>query len=201
MCWSQRRTPGVAKTPPTEWQVPKRTGKPYGMHKVPTCPLSNCFDWLSEEWSDSEVKQDHESVYEPPQPPRPTRSRRVQTPHTQGLRSVTCRDRWRQESESATLRWQLLLLGKIAGKAVTFLLDSGCTTNLLSRRLFDTLGPREQEGLEPYQGEHVTLANELCIPFYGIVELAGRVRDQAIRETFIVSQFKEDATLGMPFLM
>jgi len=26
-----------------------------------------------------------------------------------------------------------------AGKAATFLLDSGCTTNLISRQLFDTL--------------------------------------------------------------
>jgi len=38
------------------------------------------------------------------------------------------------------------LPGKLAGKAATFLLDTWCTTNLLSRRLFDTLstvGPGE----------------------------------------------------------
>jgi len=33
-----------------------------------------------------------------------------------------------------------------------------------------------------------------------VIELAGRVRDQVISETFIVSQLKEDAILGMPFL-
>lgn len=38
-------------------------------------------------------------------------------------------------------------------------------------------------------------------PFYGIVELTGRVRNQVIQETFIVSQVKEDAILGMPFLL
>jgi len=84
--------------------------------------------------------------------------------------------------------------------AVTFLLDSGCTTNLLSRRLFDTLPPKDKVGIEPFKEEHGTLADGSCIPFYGVIELTGRVRDQAIRETFIVSQLEEDAILGMPFL-
>jgi len=54
--------------------------------------------------------------------------------------------------------------------------------------------------LEPYEGEHGTLADGSCIPFYGIISLPGRVRDQAIHEAFIVSQLKEDVILGMPFL-
>jgi len=84
---------------------------------------------------------------------------------------------------------------KILGKAAIFLLDTGCTTNLLSRRLFDTLGARERPSLEPYEGVHGTLANGSCIPFYGIITLPGRVRDQVIHETFIVSQLKENAIL------
>jgi len=54
--------------------------------------------------------------------------------------------------------------------------------------------------LEPYDGEYGTLADGLCIPFYGIIELTGRVQDQAIQETFIIGQHKENAILGMPFL-
>jgi len=92
------------------------------------------------------------------------------------------------------------LSGKLAGKAVTFLLDTGCTTNLLIRGLFDTLSARDTASLEPYEGEHGTLAYESCIPFYGVRELTGRVCDQVINETFIVSQLKKDAILGMPFL-
>jgi len=92
------------------------------------------------------------------------------------------------------------LPGKLAGKAVTFLLDTGCTTNLLSRRLFDTLSARDRASLEPYDVEYGTLADGSCSPFYGVVELTGRVRDQVISETFIVSQLKENAILGMPFL-
>jgi len=72
--------------------------------------------------------------------------------------------------------------------------------NLLNRQLFDTLSARDKAGMEPYDGEHGMLADGSCIPFYGLVELAGRVRDQAIQKTFIVSQLKEDAILGMPFL-
>jgi len=44
------------------------------------------------------------------------------------------------------------------------------------------------------------LADGSCIPFYGVIELTGRVRDQVISETFTVSQLKENAILGMPFL-
>jgi len=36
-------------------------------------------------------------------------------------------------------------------------------------------------------------------PFYGIIGLAGRIRDQTIQERFIVGQLNEDAILGMPF--
>jgi len=92
------------------------------------------------------------------------------------------------------------LPGNILGKAVTFLLNTGCTTNLLSRRLFDTLGARERASLEPYEGAHGTLADGSCIPFCGVISLPGSVRDQTIHKTFIVSQPKEDAILGMPFL-
>jgi len=71
---------------------------------------------------------------------------------------------------------------------------------LLSQCLFDTLGVRERASLKLFDGAHGTLAGGSCIPFYGIITLPGRVRDQAIHETFIVSHLKEDAILGMTFL-
>jgi len=54
--------------------------------------------------------------------------------------------------------------------------------------------------VEPYTGEHGTLADGLCIPVYGVVELTGRVRDQAIKEMFVIGQLAKDAIFGMPFL-
>jgi len=92
------------------------------------------------------------------------------------------------------------LPGHIAGKPAYFLLDSGCTTNILSRQFFDTLGVTIKRRLAPYEGGHGTLADGSCIAFCGIIKLAGRVRDQNIQETFIVGQLNEDAILGMPFL-
>lgn len=92
------------------------------------------------------------------------------------------------------------LPGKLADKAATFLLDTGCTTNLLSRCLFDTLIARDRANLEPYEGEHGTFADGSCIPFYGTIELTGRVHDQVITETFIIRQLKQDAISRMPFL-
>jgi len=87
----------------------------------------------------------------------------------------------------------------IAGKPAHFLLDSGCTTNILSRQFFDTFGAAIKKRLAPYEGGHGILADGLCIPFCGIIELAERVRNQNIQETFIVRQLNEDAILGMPF--
>jgi len=72
--------------------------------------------------------------------------------------------------------------------------------NLLSRRVFNTLPLKERKELAPYTGEPGTLADESSIPFDGVIELTGRVRDQAIKEIFVISPLEEDAILGMPFL-
>jgi len=92
------------------------------------------------------------------------------------------------------------LPGKVTGRDVAFLLDSGCTTNLLSKRVFNTLPLKERKELAPYTREPGTLADGSSIPFDGIIELTGRVRDQAIQEIFVISPLEEDAILGMPFL-
>jgi len=72
------------------------------------------------------------------------------------------------------------LPGNISGKPAHFQLDSGCTTNILSRQFFDTLGVTIKKRLAPYEGDHGTLADGSCILFYGIIELTGHVRDQTI---------------------
>jgi len=60
--------------------------------------------------------------------------------------------------------------------------------------------PKERRELAPCTGKPGTLADGSRIPFYSIIELTGRARDQAIQETFVISQLEEDAILGMPFL-
>jgi len=88
----------------------------------------------------------------------------------------------------------------IFGEASTFLLNTGCTINLLCQRLFDTLGAQERASLEPCEGAHGKLVDGSYFPFYGIITLPGQVHDQVIHETFIVSHLKEDANLVMPLL-
>lgn len=92
------------------------------------------------------------------------------------------------------------MLGKLSSKSAKFLLNTGFTTSLLSRHLFDMLSTEDRANLNPCKGEHNMLVDRLCIPFYGIIELTERVLDQVINQTFIVSQLKENAILGMPFL-
>jgi len=92
------------------------------------------------------------------------------------------------------------LPGHIAGKPAHFLLDSGCTTNIFSHQFFNTPGVVIKRRPAPYEGSHGTLTDGSCIFFCGIIELAGRVRDRNIQETFIVGQLNEDAILEMPFL-
>jgi len=134
-------------------------------------------------------------------PPRQThRRRRPHKPRTGRVRPFPA-----ETEHAGGVRVQphgdsYFLPGKVSGKPVTFLLDSGCTKNLLSRHVFDALPHKERREIEPYIGEHGTLADGSCIPFYGIIVLTGRVRDQVIQETFVVSQLEEDAILGMPFL-
>jgi len=118
--------------------------------------------------------------------PKGAQSHSAETEHTGGVRVQPHGDSY-------------FLPRKVAGRPVTFLLDSGCTTNLLSCRVFDALPPKERRELASYAGEPGTLADGSRIPFYGIIELTGRVRDQAIQETFVISQLEEDAILGLPF--
>jgi len=181
------------------WQQPRRVGKWHRPAATLSMPLHNRFDglWtLESEWRP--VQTPNGETFPPP--------RQVRNRHRLPLLRPTAREvsptRVRHEARVKVQPHgnSYFFLGKIEGKAVTFLLVSGCTTNLICRQLFDTLSARVRAEMEPYNGEYGTLADRSCIPFYGIIELTGRVRDQAIRETFIVSQLKEDAILGMPFL-
>jgi len=83
------------------------------------------------------------------------------------------------------------LPGKIVGKAANFLLDTGCTADLLSRRLFDILGIQKRMGLVSYEGTYGTLSDRACIPMYAIITLPGRVYNQLIHEIFIVGHLEK----------
>ena len=155
----------------TGWQAPRRSRRPQGLPDPPAWPLQNRFAGLPEETVEG-------SAYSQEYPKLPSQSQKTPVVCKTKRRPVvrtqevfppeTDRPRSTQPYGSS-----YFLPGKISGKAATFLLDTGCTTNLLSRRLFDTLGAQERASLEPYEGAHGTLADGSCIPFYGIITLPG----------------------------
>lgn len=113
----------------------------------------------------------------PTRPQRPHRNRKVQV-HPK----LHAPDVLLSETSRTQLYGSHFLPGKLAGKVATFLLDTGCTTNLLSRCVFDTFSAENRAYLETYEGEHGMLADGSCILFYGVMELTGQFRDQVISE-------------------
>ena len=115
------------------------------------------------------------------------------TAQPQEIRAETIGENWRPYSTS------YFLMGRLEGKTCKLLVDTGCTTNLLSKHLFDTLPRTTRDQLSDYES-HWILADGSQLPFYGTIRLTLRLRELRIQETFIVSKISEDAILGMPFL-
>ena len=96
-------------------------------------------------------------------------------------------------------RSSYFLPGKAAGQAMLYLVDTGCNTNLVSKRVFDRL-PKHVQEQRMECDTHGQMADGTRLPFYGVVQIPIRVRDVKLEEIFVVSQINEDAILGMPFL-
>ncbi len=91
------------------------------------------------------------------------------------------------------------ILGKTEGKIIQFLLDSGCTTNILSQHAFERLRPDIRATLKAWEST-ARLADGTSMMFTGRINLGGRLRDVPFRSDFLVAKIKDDAILGMPFL-
>jgi len=91
------------------------------------------------------------------------------------------------------------LSGRVEGKAVRCLVDSGSTTNILSRRIFDCLPERKRSEARMRESA-ATLADGSSLPFYGQVNLYGKLGAASFCDDFLISRIKEDVILGMPFL-
>ena len=91
------------------------------------------------------------------------------------------------------------LPGKIERVPVQILVDTGCTTNLLSKRVFDRLTRATRATMEAYDS-HGVLADGTRMTFYGLIRLPLQIRHFSAEETFVVGQTDEDVILGMPFL-
>ena len=88
--------------------------------------------------------------------------------------------------------------GKIDRCTANFLLDTGCTTNLLAKHVFDKLPMQIKDEVQSHES-HGFMADGTRLPFYGLIKIPIRLRDVKTEETFVISSIKEDAILGMPF--
>ena len=135
-----------------------RTSRPVRRLEPFTLPLTNRFSRLPETEPASEVYPDigGELTTSPQKSPR---LKRLGKPHTK-----RAPPRLAEAERAGGVREQphgdsYFLRGKVAGSSITFLLDSGCTTNLLRRWVFDTPPLKERKELAPYTGEPGTLAD------------------------------------------
>ena len=90
--------------------------------------------------------------------------------------------------------------GKLAGLPVHFLIDTGCTTNLMGKRIFDRLPPEVKKRREECNSCGIR-ADGMELPFFGIIRVAISLHNIRINEVFVISSIDEEAILGMPFLI
>ena len=84
------------------------------------------------------------------------------------------------------------------GKGVQFLLDTGCSDNVLSRSLFNQLPRTVRDSLVVDQTS-AQMADGLGLLIYGSVTLPCRVRTVQLSLSFRVANITDDAILGMRF--
>ena len=91
------------------------------------------------------------------------------------------------------------LLGKAAGLIMFYLVDTGCDTNLINKRVFDHLSRHIQDQLMSCD-THGQMADSTKLLFYGVVQIPIKVREVKLEEIFVIGQISEDAILDMSFV-
>ena len=89
--------------------------------------------------------------------------------------------------------------GSLGTKKVTYLVDTGCSHNLLSKSVFDRMPSGTRHQLVPLDTA-AAMADGSGLPIYGRITLQGRVRNMRFEGEFLVSRIADDAILGMVFL-
>ena len=105
----------------------------------------------------------------------------------------------RVTSQAVTYIGSLFVPGRVAGKNLNFLVDTGCTHNLLSRTVFDRLPAHSRQQM--VYGETVAaMADGSGLHIYGSISLTGRLRNVPFEARFLVCRISDNAILGMEFL-
>ena len=90
------------------------------------------------------------------------------------------------------------LPGNVERQKCMFLLDTGCTFNIISRQLFERLTPRIQSQLRPTTYHGITDSGS-PLPLHGMITLSGRLRTVPFTAEFAVADIAQEAILGISF--
>ena len=103
-------------------------------------------------------------------------------------------------SQAVTYIGSLFVPGRVAGRNLNFLVDTGCTHNLLSRTVFDRLPAQTRQQM--VYGETVAaMADGSGLHIYGSIGLSGRLRNVPFEARFlVVCRISDNAILRMEFL-
>ena len=91
------------------------------------------------------------------------------------------------------------LPGRVDKLVVQCLIDTGCTTNILAKHVFDKLPASKKSDLEECHSSG-TMADGTRLSFYGVVKIPLKLRGVYTEEAFVVCCVNEDIILGMPYL-
>ena len=93
----------------------------------------------------------------------------------------------------------LFVPGRVAGESLSFLVDTGCTHNLLSRMVFDCLPAKTRQQMV-YKKTMAAMANGSGLHIYKSIGLSSRLRNIPFEVKFLVCRTSNNAILGMEFL-
>ena len=91
----------------------------------------------------------------------------------------------------------LFVPGRVAGRNLSFLVDTGCTHNFLSRTVFDRLPVQTRQQMVYREA---AMADGSGLHIYGSISLTGRLRNVLFEARFLVCRIADNAILGMEFL-
>ena len=92
----------------------------------------------------------------------------------------------------------LYIPGKVEGRPLHYLLDTGCSGNVLSKAMFSRLPASIQESLH-VERTSAFMADGSDLVIYGTVILQCRIRTVHVPITFQVANTTDDAILGLEF--
>ena len=105
----------------------------------------------------------------------------------------------RVTSQAVTYIGSLFVPGRVAGRNLSFLVDTGCTHNLLLRTVFDRL-PAQMRQQMVYGETVAAIADGSGLHIYGSISLTGRLRNVPFEARFLVCRISDNGILGMEFL-